>query len=220
MSETVRVYHGSKRGLEGAIRADRGNPAADFGAGFYMGTDAHQPQTLICGGVSPVLYTLDLDTTGLKAYEFQPGLDWALFVAFCRGLVPAAFLETPFARRYREIRDGNDLIRGKIANDRIFNTVQAFFRNELTDAALVHALQALNLGDQVCAKTAAACARVTVVESRALSAAEREGLQVKAENQRQTAVRETDRIRVQFRREGAYFDEILDRMAKEGVECP
>ena len=136
MSETVRVYHGSKRGLEGAIRADRGNPAADFGAGFYMGTDAHQPQTLICGGASPVLYTLDLGTTGLKVYEFQPGLDWVLFVAFCRGLVPAGFLETPFARRYREIRDGNDL------------------------------------------------------------------------------------IRVQFRREGAYCDEILDRMAKEGTECP
>ena len=55
MSETVRVYHGSKRGLEGAIRADRGNLAADFGAGFYMGTDAHQPQTLICGWDSPVL---------------------------------------------------------------------------------------------------------------------------------------------------------------------
>lgn len=220
MGEMVRTYHGSKRGLEGEIRADRGNPAADFGAGFYMGTDAHQPQTLICGGASPVLYTLDLDTTGLKAYEFQPGLDWTLFVAFCRGLVPAGFLETPFARRYREIRDGHDLIRGKIANDRIFNTVQAFFRNELTDAALVHALQALNLGDQVCAKTAAACARVMVVDSRTLSAAECEGLQVKAENQRQTAVRETDRIRVRFRREGSYFDEILDRMAKEGAECP
>ena len=215
-----RTYHGSKRGLEGAIRADRGNPAADFGAGFYMGTDAHQPQTLICGGPSPVLYTLDLDPSGLKVYEFQPGLDWALFVAFCRGLIPDRFLETPFARRYREIQGGYDLIRGKIANDRIFNTVQAFFRGELTDVALVRSLQALNLGDQVCAKAAAACARVTIVDSRMLSPAECEGLQIKAENQRQTAIRETDRIRVQYRREGAYFDEILERMTKDGTECP
>ena len=215
-----RTYHGSKRGLEGAIRADRGNPAADFGAGFYMGTDAHQPQTLICGGPSPVLYTLDLDPSGLKVYEFQSGLDWALFVAFCRGLIPDRFLETPFARRYRDIQGGYDLIRGKIANDRIFNTVQAFFRGELTDVALVRSLQALNLGDQVCAKTAAACARVTIVDSRILSPAECEGLQIKAENQRQTAIRETDRIRVRYRREGAYFDEILERMAKDGAECP
>ena len=215
-----RTYHGSKRGLEGAIRADRGNPAADFGAGFYMGTDAHQPQTLICGGPSPVLYTLDLDSSGLKVYEFQPGLDWALFVAFCRGLIPDRFLEAPFARRYREIQGGYDLIRGKIANDRIFNTVQAFFRGELTDVALVRSLQALNLGDQVCAKTAAACARVTIVDSRTLSPVECEGLQIKAENQRQAAIRETDRIRLQYRREGSYFDEILDRMAREGVECP
>ena len=215
-----RTYHGSKRGLEGAIRADRGNPAADFGAGFYMGTDARQPQTLICGGPSPVLYTLDLDPSGLKVYEFQPGLDWALFVAICRGLIPDRFLETPFARRYREIQGGSDLICGKIANDRIFNTVQAFFRGELTDVALVRSLQALNLGDQVCAKTAAACARVSIVDSRTLSPAECEGLQIKAENQRQTAIRETDRIRLQYRREGSYFDEILDRMAKDGAECP
>ena len=110
--------------------------------------------------------------------------------------------------------------RGKIANDRIFNTVQAFFRGELTDVALVRSLQALNLGDQVCAKTVAACARVTIVDSRMLSSAECEGLQIKAENQRQTAIRETDRIRVQYRREGAYFDEILERMAKDGAECP
>lgn len=36
MSETVRTYHGSKRGLEGAIRADRGYPTNDFGAGFFQ----------------------------------------------------------------------------------------------------------------------------------------------------------------------------------------
>ena len=165
-------------------------------------------------------HALDFDPSGLKVYEFKPGLDWALFVAFCRGLIPDHFLETPFTRRYREIQGGYDLIRGKIANDRIFNTVQAFFRGDLTDAALVRSLQALNLGDQVCAKTAAACARVTIVDSRTLSPAECEGLQIKAENQRQAAIRETDRIRMQYRREGAYFDEILERMAKDGAECP
>ena len=68
MSETVRVYHGSKRGLEGAIRADRGNPAADFGAGFYMGTDAHQPQTLICGGASRDIYRMADYRTMDKVY--------------------------------------------------------------------------------------------------------------------------------------------------------
>lgn len=216
----MRLYHGSKEGLEGAIRPDCGNPAADFGAGFYMGTDAHQPQTLICGGRSPVLYTLDFDPHGLRSYEFCPGIDWALFIAFCRGLVPAEHGESPFVRRYRAIRDGNDIICGKIANDRIFTTVQAFFRNELTDVTLEHALQALNLGEQVCAKTEVACRRIGIVDSRALSRVECEGLKLKAGSQRDRAVRETESIRRKYRREGIYFDELVERMAKEGLECP
>ena len=214
------LYHGSKEGLEGAPRPDRGNPAADFGAGFYMGTDAHQPQTLICGGRSPALCVVELDTEGLKCHEFQPGIDWALFIAFCRGLIPAEYREAPFVRRYLAIRDGNDLICGKIANDRIFVTVQAFFRNELTDSALEHALQAINLGDQVCAKTSAACARVRIVDTRRLSATECEGLKRNAANQRDRAVRETELIRRRYRREGLYFDELVERMAGEGTECP
>ena len=215
----LRLYHGSKAGLDGAISPVRGNPAADFGAGFYLGTDSHQPQTLICGGSKPVLYTMECDFEGLKVFSFEPGLDWALFVAFCRNLMED-FKEFAFYNRYREIRDAHDVIFGKIANDRIFNTVQAFFRGELTDVALLESLKALNLGDQYCAKTAAACERVQIVDSRKLSAIECEGLQIKAENQRTRAVLETKRIRQQYRREGVYFDEILERMAKEGAKCP
>ncbi len=215
----LRLYHGSKAGLDGAISPERGNAAADFGAGFYLGTDSHQPQTLICGGPSPVLYAAECDFEGLKVFSFEPGLDWALFVAFCRNLLED-FAETSFYRRYREIRDTHDVIFGKIANDRIFNTVQAFFRGEITDAVLTRSLAALNLGDQYCAKTAAACGRIEIVDSRMLTAAECEALGVKAENQRARAIRETKRIRDQYRREGVFFDEILERMAKEGSTCP
>ena len=40
------LYHGSDKGLDGAIRPDRSHGTNDFGRGFYMGTEPSQPKTL------------------------------------------------------------------------------------------------------------------------------------------------------------------------------
>ena len=61
MDGAIRLYHGSKGGLQGAIRPVS-DAASDFGSGFYMGDEMTQPQTLICEGPNPVLYTLDFDS--------------------------------------------------------------------------------------------------------------------------------------------------------------
>ena len=46
------VYHGSKKGLVGDI-APTSREFCDFGKGFYLGTDASQPLTLICDEKKP-----------------------------------------------------------------------------------------------------------------------------------------------------------------------
>ena len=61
MDGAIRLYHGSKGGLQGAIRPVS-DAASDFGSGFYMGDEMTQPQTLICDDPNPVLYTLDFDS--------------------------------------------------------------------------------------------------------------------------------------------------------------
>ena len=54
----MRLYHGSKLGLMGAISL-RSRAVCDFGCGFYMGDTPQQPQTLICRTESPRFYELD-----------------------------------------------------------------------------------------------------------------------------------------------------------------
>ena len=49
MSEALRLYHGSKSGIEGPIRPI-GSSVNDFGRGFYLGDEPSQPLTLICRG--------------------------------------------------------------------------------------------------------------------------------------------------------------------------
>ncbi len=206
---SIRLYHGSKRGLAGEI-APISRDVCDFGKGFYMGTEKTQPLTLICHGESPRFYEIDYDVEGLRVHRFEPNLDWAMFVAWNRRAIPE-HLRFHYDERFLPIARSNDVIVGKIANDRMVVVLDWFFQGFISDIGLLAALQALNLGDQYCAVTDAACKRVRIVGEKALSPSECDALRARSENQRSSAVRMVDRIRLQHRRDGMSFQEILER---------
>ena len=206
---SIRLYHGSKTGLVGEI-APKSRDVCDFGRGFYMGTEKTQPLTLICHGESPMFYEIDYDVEGLRVHRFEPNLDWALFVAWNRRAIPE-HLRAHYDERFLPIAQSNDVIVGKIANDRMVVVLDWFFQGFISNIGLLAALQALNLGDQYCAVTDAACKRVRLVGEKALSQSECDALRARSENQRTSAVRMVDRIRLQHRRDGMSFQEILER---------
>ena len=209
------LYHGSKSGLTGPIQlTGRNRHACDFGQGFYLGDTPSQPQTLICSGERPTMYKMSLDLDGLKIHRFEPDENWALFVAFNRGRLEK-FRKFPFYRRFAAIRRDNDVIYGKIANDRMFGVITNFFDGLIGIDALVKALGALNIGNQYCALTPKAFAAIKILEERRLSAVECENLRRRHERQLGFALAEADRICRTLRGAGPGFDEILERLSKE-----
>jgi len=212
MSESViTLYHGSRSGIVGAIRPDWSDGACDFGAGFYMGTDIHQPQTLICEEDSPVLYTLAFDLSDLKVFRFGVDTDWAMFVAFNRGKLEHCRGHQLYDR-YAAIRREHDVIFGKIANDRMFATMNRFFEGLIGDTALVKAMTSLNIGEQYCAITERACAQIKITDEHRLAPVELENLRIRCGNQRRRGVAEADRICRELRREGDSFNEVVARL--------
>ena len=152
MKNTLTVYHGSKNGLEGPIRmvAGRNRQTCDFGQGFYMGDEPTQPRTLICDGERPTLYTFSLDLGGLRVHRFRTDADWAMFVAYNRGFLEN-YRKTAYYRELKRIREENDVIFGRIANDRIFAAMKLFFDGLIGVPAFVKCLSVLNVGNQYCA---------------------------------------------------------------------
>jgi len=71
--------------------------------------------------------------------------------------------------------------------------------------------QALGLGDQYCARTAKACEHVKIASERALSPDECAALRMRSESQRTAAVKMVDRIRLEHRRDGMFFSEIIEK---------
>ena len=205
----VLLYHGSKSGLTGAI-APISRDKCDFGRGFYMGTDLLQPLTLICDFEQAKFYVLSIDLTDLSVFEVPPDLDWAMLVAFYRGKMEA-IKGTTLYRHYAQMAQGNDVLIGAIANDRMFYVLDNFFLGNITDIALIQSLSALQLGRQYVAINEHACEKIRIEKEVPLSHLERVCLQEVSEQNRSKGVSLANEICKIHRREGRYFDEIMNK---------
>lgn len=209
-TETGRIllYHGSKAGIVGDI-APQSREMCDFGKGFYMGTEPGQPLTLLCDFEKSKFYIVSVDIENLHSIEIEADLDWAMLVAYHRGRMEKN-KGTSFYEKYSQMDAGKDLVIGSIANDRMFYVLDNFFLGNITDQALMNSLSALKLGKQYVAVTEKACNNVRIEREVPLSWMERRFLQDESEANRVKGIRLANDICKNYRREGRFFDEILD----------
>ena len=202
------LYHGSKSGIVGNI-APVSRQKCDFGQGFYMGTQPQQPLTLICDYERSVFYIVSLELTGLRTITVPPTLEWAMLIAYYRGKMDM-IKGSQLYNRYAEMLRDYDVVNGCIADDRMFFVLDNFFLGNITDSALISSLSALQLGQQVVCITQKACDRVKIEKEIPLSFLERQCMQDISEKNRKNGVSLANRICKEHRREGRYFDEILE----------
>ena len=213
-SGRVLLYHGSKSGIDGSI-APLSRKQCDFGKGFYMGTEPAQALTLICDYEKSKFYIISIGTDELAHLEVPADIEWAMIVAYHRGRMEK-IKGSPFYNKYRDLTADKDLIIGSIANDRMFYVIDNFFIGSITDAALVNSLSALQLGKQYVAVTQKGCDSVRIEYELPLSHLERLVIRDIAEENRVRGVSLANDICKNYRREGKFFDEILDE-AMNGV---
>ena len=207
-SGSIMLYHGSKSGITGKI-APISREQCDFGKGFYMGTEQAQPLSLICNFPDAKLYKINLQLTDLKCLELEVGIEWALLIAYNRGRLDM-IKETAIYQKLSAMTSGCDLVLGNIANDRMFVVLDRFCESEITDSALTNSLSALRLGRQYVAITEKACSQAIIVEEKTIGVKERNALRYKAETHRLEGIRLADEICKKYRRNGRFFDEILN----------
>lgn len=209
----VLLYHGSKTGIEGKIKP-KSRKQCDFGKGFYMGTDPGQALTLICDYEKSKFYIVSIDTDKLAQIEVPADIDWAMLVAYHRGRMEK-INGTDFYDKYRNVTLNKDLIIGNIANDRMFFVIDNFFIGNITDMALINSLSALQLGKQYVAVSQKGCDAVRIEAEISFSYLERLFIKNTAGENRTKGISLANDICRNYRREGLFFDEILDK-AKNG----
>ena len=207
----VLLYHGSKSGIEGDI-APKSRKQCDFGEGFYMGTEPSQALTLICDYESSKFYIVSISMEDLAVLNVPADLEWAMVVAYHRGRMEK-IKGTSFYDKYQEMTKDKDLVIGSIANDRMFFVIDNFFIGNITNAALVNSLSALELGKQYVAVTQKGCDAVRIEKAVPISYLEKLFMKEVSEANRVKGSSLANDICRNYRREGLFFDEILDQAA-------
>lgn len=207
----VLLYHGSKVGIEGNI-APKSRKQCDFGEGFYMGTEPSQALTLICDYESAKFYIVSISVDNLAVLDVPANLEWAMIVAYHRGRMEK-IKGTLFYSKYEEMTKDKDLVIGSIANDRMFFVIDNFFIGNITDAALINSLSALELGKQYVAVTQKGCDAVRIEKEIPISYLEKLFMKEVSEANRVKGSSLANDICRNYRREGLFFDEILDQAA-------
>lgn len=209
----ILLYHGSKSGICGNIEP-KSRIQCDFGKGFYMGTEPSQALTLICDYENSLFYILSVDMSKVIPLEVPVNIDWAMLVGFNRGRMEK-IKGTSFYNKYRDMTKDKDLIIGSIANDRMFYVIDNFFIGNITDAALINSLSALQLGKQYVAVTQKGCDAVRIEYEVSISYLERLFMREHSEENRKKGISLANDICKNYRREGKFFDEILDEVKCE-----
>lgn len=205
------LFHGSKSGIKGKIKPIS-RKQCDFGAGFYMGTDPSQALTLICDYEKSRFYIVSIDMNTLNTVEIPANLEWAMLVAYNRGRMEK-IKGTPFYKKYKETTENKDLVIGNIANDRMFFVIDNFFIGNITDEALINSLSALELGKQYVAVTQKGCEAVRIEKEIEISYLEKLFVKEISEQNREKGSSMARDICKNYRKEGLFFDEILDKVS-------
>lgn len=174
-----------------------------------MGTQPEQPLTLICDFEDSRFYVVSINLDELNIRTVEPNIEWAMLVAYHRGKMERV-KGTAFYQKYEGMSSDKDVIIGSIADDRMFYVLDNFFLGNITDIALIKSLSALQLGKQYVAVTEKGCAAVRIEKEISLSLLERKCLQKLSEENREKGVSMANEICKNYRREGRFFDEILD----------
>ena len=211
----VLLYHGSKSGIEGDI-ALLSRKQCDFGEGFYMGTEPSQALTLICDYESAKLYIVSISMDDLAVLDVPADLEWAMIIAYNRGKMES-IKGTDVYEKYRHICENKDILIGSIANDRMFFVLDNFFQGNITNLALIKSLSASQPGRQYVAVTLQGCDAVRIEKEIPISYLERKFLQDISEDNRTKGISMANDICRNYRREGLFFDEIMDQ-AKEASQ--
>ena len=150
------LYHGSYVSVPAPLTGV-GRRELDFGPGFYVTSIREQAERwarrvcVIRAVNTPLISTYEFDETALPSGVSRLRLEhydkeWLDFIVACRGLHDSSDW---------------DLVVGGVANDKVFDTLEAFFDGFATKEQTIDKLRMQEPNLQMCFRTAAALKTLT-----------------------------------------------------------
>jgi len=206
--ENLLLSHGSRVNIKGNIRLDASGDSNDFSNGFYLGENLKQAGMFVSNEPDSSLYIVEFEPIGLTMKKFNVSTDWMLAVAYYRETID----EYKNSDRIKELIsdiEKCDFIMAPIADNRMFQIIDAFTDNQITDVQCKHALSATNLGYQFVMKHKDTLPNINIVKHLYLCDVEKNKYNILGQEESNTSLNKAILAKKRFNNTGKYIKDIL-----------
>lgn len=202
------LFHGAKGEINGEIDIHKGRHNNDFGQGFYTGESYEQAISFVSGFAYSSVYYIRFDDTNLRCKRYEVNQEWMMTIAYYRGKLDM-YRNHPTIKRLIAQSGDCDYIIAPIADNRMFQIINAFIDGEITDEQCKHCLAATNLGMQYIFISERAVSQAKILERCYISVNEREYYKNIRLEEAALGDNKVKLARRQYRGKGQYIDDIL-----------
>lgn len=202
------LCHGSRNGIIGNIRLDASGDSNDFGNGFYLGETLKQAGMFVSEDENSSIYLMSFNTQNLKAIRFSVSDNWMLAVAAFRDTL-GEYINEPRVQKILDRINKADYIIAPIADNRMFELIDAFVNRQLTDKQTLYALSATHLGMQYVLKTEKTLNNLVNLDRCYVCPIERASFNKAGEVESNTSLNKAMLAKRRYKDQGNYIDELF-----------
>ena len=205
----VLLFHGSRNEIKGELSLSHSRDTVDFGTGFYTGDNYLQSLDFVSHHENSAIYLFEYKPSELKILNVDVSLEWMLYILYNRKML-AEYENTKLYKKIAKYCDGYDVIIAPIADNRMFSTIESFFKAEITTEQAFHTLNALRLGKQIVFKTNKSLKHLKMLEKLYISKPERESSIKRKIDIVEKTESEIRDITIKYLRQGLYLPELFE----------
>ena len=208
----ILLFHGTEATISGSVDPFHSVPPNDFGNGFYAGTNLNQAATWIAEKRKGSVYAFYFPIQSkLRSCRFETGREWMYAVLYFRGAF-RGFEASEEVLEIARIVQESDYVIAPITDNQMYQILNSFAHNEITDEACFHALSATNLGMQYVFKSTKACSKLLPLDRIYLCDEEKRDYAFAKEAMTKQGLSKAQLALIEYRRKGKYFDELFTRI--------
>lgn len=205
------LFHGAKAEIIGEVDNKHSRGPNDFGDGFYLGESLKQANMWIAGNSHSSTYCFYFnDDEKFKKMVFEVDYTWMMVILFYRGALEDRIIPESLIQLIKEIEE-SDYIIAPIADNQMYDTLEAFVNNLISDEACLHALTANNLGKQYIMKSTRVCNALKPIDRFYLCSKEKERYLKEKDDSSHEGKSKMLAAIAKYRKEGKMFNEIFQR---------
>lgn len=205
------LFYGAKGAITGKVDTKHSVPPNDFSDGFYLGQSLVQAGSWVALNKDASVYCFYFaPMEGFKALRFDVDARWMNAILYYRGAFEGYEIPSSVMDLVREIDDCDYLI-APIADNQMYDTLEMFRNNIISDVACLHALSANHLGLQYVLKSERACEKLSPIARLYLCEEERKRYASAKESLAEEGRNKTSLAIAKYRKEGSLFDELYTK---------